>query len=254
MSITDSAILQVLEPGETRPPAGMLVYAIGDVHGCIGLLNNLLDSIARDAKEFDAERRMLVFVGDYIDRGPNSAAVVERISTDLPLEFDSICLQGNHEAMMLNFLDHPDNFDLWDRNGAEATLASYGMDPRAYASDLVGMAQCRAALLEAIPAWHMRFFKTLNLSATLGDYFFAHAGVLPGTPLDRQRPSDLMWVRHDFLDAYEDFGKLVVHGHTPMKEPEVRSNRISIDTGVWKYGRLTALRLHQTSRAFLTVE
>lgn len=254
MSISDLATLELLAPGDTLPPAGMLIYAIGDIHGCIRLLDGLLTSIARDAEDIDAEKRMLVFVGDYVDRGPDSAGVIERISSGLPAQFDTICLQGNHEAMMLDFLENPDRFDLWDFNGAEATLASYGMNPESFAADAAGIAACRAAFLEAMPDHHMRFFKSLNLSATLGDYFFAHAGVMPGVPLDRQRPRDLMWVRHDFLDASDDFGKLVVHGHTPVKEPQVRANRIGIDTGAWKYGRLTALRLHQASRAFLTME
>ncbi len=243
-----------LPAGKSVTPPGSLIYAIGDVHGCLDLLDRLLDGIADDAGSFDADRQILVFVGDYVDRGPDSAGVIERISAALPPGFEAICLKGNHEAMMLDFLQYPAEFGLWRHNGGEATIVSYGVDPRSFADDETGAAACRDALQEAMPVHHLRFLETLQLSAMFGGYFFAHAGVMPGVPLERQQPKHLMWVRHAFLNSSEDFGKVVVHGHTPRESPQISFNRIGIDTGVLLYGRLTALRLRDTARAILSVE
>lgn len=240
------------QAGGPRVPAGTLVYAIGDVHGCPGLLDKLLARIAADAEGFGAERRVLVFVGDYVDRGPDSAGVIERVAAGLPAGFEAICLKGNHEDLMLDFLARADSqaLALWLYNGGDATLASYGVKA-AFPAGPGEAAACRDALLAALPEHHRTFLDRLRLSATLGDYFFAHAGVMPGVPLDQQQPHDLMWVREPFLESREDFGKVVVHGHTPVERPDVRENRIGIDTGAFATGRLTALRLHGDARAFL---
>lgn len=240
------------QAGGPRVPAGTLVYAIGDVHGCPGLLDALLARIAPDAEGFGAQRRVLVFVGDYIDRGPDSAGVIERVAAGLPDGFEALHLKGNHEDLMLDFLAGADSqaLALWLYNGGDATLASYGVEA-AFPAAPGDAAACRDALLAALPAHHRAFLDRLRLSAALGDYFFAHAGVMPGVPLERQEPHDLMWIRHAFLESREDFGRVVVHGHTPVERPEVRDNRIGIDTGAFVTGRLTALRLHGEGRAFL---
>lgn len=232
-------------------PEGALLYAIGDVHGCDGLLGELLASIERDSKQYAAQSRILLFVGDYIDRGPDSARVVERITRGLPDGFEAICLRGNHEALMLDFLARPEALGPWLLNGAVTTLASYGLDYDAFAARPDGEARCRDALLEAMPEHHSRFLRDLQLSVKLGGYFFAHAGVRPGVALDAQDPHDLIWIRDAFLESSADFGKIVVHGHTPRVAPEVRLNRIGIDTGAWQTGVLTALRLYGETRGFL---
>lgn len=232
-------------------PAGELVYAIGDIHGCTGLLDDLLATIIRDAGEIDAANRTLVFVGDYIDRGPDSAGVIERLLSRIPEGFRRICLKGNHEVMMLEFLDQPDLLDHWLWNGAEETLASYGIDARGIAWTRDEEERCRDRLRAAIPETHRDFFNSLQLSETIGDYFFVHAGISPGKPLDRQDPHDLVWIREEFLNSSANFGKIVVHGHTPVDVPEIRSNRIGIDTKAWASGRLTALRLYGDTQEFL---
>lgn len=237
--------------GPAAIPEGTLLYAIGDVHGRADLLGELLGRIERDAVDFDAGRRVLLFVGDYIDRGPESADVIECIARGLPQDFEAICLKGNHEAIMLDFIADPETLALWITNGGAETLASYGVRYDVFISRQDGAHLCRDAFVDLMPDHHLRFFNELQLSAELGDYFFAHAGVWPGVALDRQSDHDLMWIRHEFLYSDMDFGKVVVHGHTPVPAPEVRPNRIGIDTGAWQTGVLTALRLYGATREFL---
>jgi serine/threonine protein phosphatase 1 len=235
-------------------PDGTLVYAIGDVHGRADLLDELLGKVEPDALAHDADRRILLFVGDYIDRGPDSAGVIERITRGLPQGFEALCLKGNHEAMMLDFLARPERLGLWLHNGAITTLASYGLAYDDFAAHPDGGADCRDALARAMPGSHHRFFNELRLSAEIGDYFFVHAGVRPGVALDAQDPEDLVWIREEFLGSRADFGKVVIHGHTPVEAPEVRPNRIGIDTGAWQTGVLTALRLYGQTRGFLDTQ
>lgn len=237
--------------GTAAIPDGMILYAIGDVHGRADLLGELLGRIEKDAGSFDAGRRVLLFVGDYIDRGPESADVIERVDRGLPQGFEAICLKGNHEAIMLDFIADPETLALWIANGGAETLASYGVRYDAFISRQDGARLCRDAFVDLVPDHHRRFFNELKLSAEVGDYFFAHAGVWPGVALDRQCEHDLIWIRHEFLHSEVDFGKVVVHGHTPVTAPEVRANRIGIDTGAWQTGVLTALRLYGPTREFL---
>ncbi|MDH3581002.1 MAG: serine/threonine protein phosphatase [Hyphomicrobiales bacterium] len=232
-------------------PPGDLVYAVGDIHGSIALLDRLLATIVRDAGTIDAATRTLVFVGDYIDRGPDSAGVVERLISGIPEGFRTVCLKGNHEMMMLDYLERPELLDHWLMNGAQETLASYGIDVHDIEQGDVDKAKCRDSLRAAIPETHRDFFSSLRLSETIGDYFFVHAGVRPGAPLDEQRPEDLVWIREEFLNSSATFGKIVVHGHTPVDAPEIRPNRIGIDTKAWLSGRLTALRLYGDTQKFL---
>jgi serine/threonine protein phosphatase 1 len=236
-------------------PPGELVYAIGDIHGRADLLASLLAQIAADAaKSVGVRRRSLVFVGDYIDRGPDSRRVVELLLRALPRDFDVHFLKGNHEAIMLDFVEDPSRLGQWLANGAEATFRSYGVD-------VVGLVRggaepeiWRRAFLAAFPEEHRRFFESLELAVSLGDYLFVHAGIRPGVPLEAQNPQDLIWIRGEFLRSEADFGKVVVHGHTPTALPDMRANRIGIDTGAVFTNRLTALRLEGGSRRLLQTE
>lgn len=237
-----------------RVPAGELVYAIGDIHGELYLLDKLLGRIVEDAAFTSARRRSLIFVGDYIDRGPDSAGVVDRLVSGLPEGFDPVFLKGNHEAFLLEFLEHPEVLDAWLHNGAVQTLASYGIDPPTADWPRADYAGCRDAFLAALPESHRAFFGTLQLWESRGDYLFVHAGVRPGVPLESQSERDLLWIRDDFLASRRHFGKVVVHGHTPGREPVVRPNRIGIDTGAFVHGRLTALRLFGDQQSFVTAE
>jgi serine/threonine protein phosphatase 1 len=238
----------------TLPP-GHLLYAIGDIHGRSDLLAKLLAEIDADASQREGvERRTLVFIGDYIDRGPDSFGVVELLLNALPAGFDVHFLKGNHESIMLDFLEDPSCLGQWLANGAEATLRSYGVDVGTLARERARPETWRKAFLAALPGRHRAFFESLELMVPVGDYLFVHAGVRPGVPLEAQDPQDMIWIRGEFLRAPDDFGKVVVHGHTPTTVPDVRANRIGIDTGAVFTGRLTALRLEDSSRGFVQTE
>jgi serine/threonine protein phosphatase 1 len=227
------------------------VYAIGDVHGRLDLLDQLLSQIVRDAETGRDLIKYIVFLGDYIDRGPNSRAVIDRLAAPPPPGFGAIHLKGNHEAAMLKFLaDAPDGLN-WLRYGGLATLASYGVRPPEDDAPPEHVDEARRRLQAAMPAHHKAFLNRLRMSLSIGDYYFVHAGVRPGTPLDRQNDHDMLWIREEFLHSTVNHGKLVVHGHTIVMEPDIRPNRIGIDTGAYATNRLTALVLEGTDQRFL---
>jgi serine/threonine protein phosphatase 1 len=232
--------------------SGDRLYAIGDVHGRADLLDRLLGSIRADAAAVPSGQRSAVFLGDYVDRGPDSRAVIERaIQPDLPC-FTVVTLLGNHDFMMRGFLDEPERWGptwLLPANGGDATLASYGVDPPRRISGLV---RARDALARALPGAHRTFLDALAPCHAAAPYFFAHAGVRPGVDLGRQSLDDLLWIRDGFLDSSADHGSIVVHGHSIAPQPELRGNRIGIDTGAWRTGRLTAAVLSAGAPRFLT--
>jgi calcineurin-like phosphoesterase family protein len=241
-------------PRLERPtlPEGQLVYAVGDIHGRADLLAAILRQIEGDARRSGTlDQRTLVFLGDYVDRGPDSRAVVERLLGGLPEGFATHFLKGNHEAILLDFLDDAWRLEHWLVNGGEPTMRSYGVDTERLSRSAARPETWRMAFAEALPETHLRFFKSLKLSVSFGDYLFVHAGVRPGVPLAAQQEADLIWIRAPFLNYAEPFGKIVVHGHTPGNEPVTRSNRIGIDTGACFTNRLTALKLKDGSREFL---
>lgn len=232
-------------------PDGVVVYAVGDVHGRADLLERLLAQIRDDARELSAPQRRLVFLGDYVDRGRESARVIAILRNGLPAGFDAVYLKGNHEAILLDFLADATTLPLWLVNGGDATLASYRVDVARLIAQGAPPETWRARFLAALPAGDRQFFEELRLHYACGDYLFVHAGLRPGVPLDRQSEHDCLWIRDEFLQSEADFGKLVVHGHTPGDAPVVRANRIGIDTMAWASGRLTALRLVGSQRKFL---
>lgn len=220
-----------------RAPEGVRLYAVGDVHGCAHLLASLCEAIRADLEGWAGETRT-IFLGDYIDRGPDSAGVVDILAgTDLP---NPVFLKGNHEDMLLTFLAGAEAGPLWLRNGAAATLASYGIDvDRILLTH--GYGALREAFAVALPEAHRTFFSGLRLSHREGDFFFCHAGVRPGVALDAQVPDDLIWIRDEFLLSPRDHGAVIVHGHTPSSAPEILPNRINIDTGAFLTHVLTCL-------------
>jgi len=238
--------------GESATPEGLRLYALGDVHGCDDLLAEAHRKIAEDLAERPADDFRIIHVGDYGDRGPDTAAVIDRLA-GLTLEDPHVmCLRGNHDEMLLGFLTDPDGMGAtFIANGGEATLASYGVAIGLLALFIGNHAALSRQLDETMPAHHRAFLEALPLTARFGDYFFCHAGIRPGVPLDRQAADDLVWIRDPFLLSGADHGVVVVHGHTPAAEPEVLGNRINIDTGAVFTGQLTCLVLEGTEYRFL---
>ena len=232
-----------------RVPAGVRIYAVGDIHGRADLLDALLKRIDADLEQNPISVGIEVYLGDYIDRGPASQEVIDRLVTR-NRTFRAVFLKGNHEEYLTRFTINPPVLDEWQQFGGLETLRSYGIvPPIKVGAD--AHAQLAAAFRQALPASHRKFFDNLRLSFTCGDFFFVHAGVRPGIPLTKQREEDLLWIRQDFLLCEEEFSKIIVHGHTPMLEPDIRPNRINIDTGAYATGRLTCLKLEDDRIDFI---
>ncbi len=230
-----------------------LVYAVGDIHGHTDALRPLLRELKEDAaRSRPAERPLLIFLGDYVDRGPDSRGVIDAI---LALEadgpFEVVSLKGNHEDALARMLRDTDFGANWIANWGEATLRSYGVEVPRYGREAEEAARVQTELAAALPASHRDFLGRCVMSVTVGDYLFVHAGLRPGVPLAEQADRDLIWIRYDFLESDADFGKVVVHGHTPSNRPELKPNRIGIDTGVYYSGVLTAVRLQGTEQRII---
>jgi serine/threonine protein phosphatase 1 len=228
-------------------PADSRIYAIGDIHGRLDLLLRLEAKIEADAQRSQAGRRVIVYLGDYVDRGPESQAVVEHLAKGALAGFERVLLKGNHEDMMLRFLAGEPVARIWFMNGGMQTMRSYGVT--GLVEDLPAIA--RAALARAVPEHHLSFLSGLGVSHVEGDYLFVHAGIRPGLALARQEEADLLWIREEFLDSTADHGKVVVHGHTISTKPEHLANRIGIDTGAFMTGRLTALAIEGGETRFI---
>ncbi len=226
-------------------PEGVRIYAIGDVHGRIDLLDQIFSRIDAHLAAHPVIRPVEVLVGDYIDRGPASREVLDRL-IDRADSNEMILLKGNHETFVFEFLRNPTMLRSWSLMGGLETLMSYGLAPPLNA-DATTQKELSVALRAALPKSHRMLLGGLHPSFSCGDFFFAHAGVKPGIPLTKQREEDLLWIRDDFLLHEEDFGKIVVHGHTPVLEVDIRRNRINIDTGAYATGRLTCLVIEASS-------
>jgi serine/threonine protein phosphatase 1 len=227
-----------------RLPPDIRIYAIGDVHGCVAAHVALLDLIAEDHAARPVAETILIHIGDLIDRGPDSAAVLDRVARGSPIGGEMINLRGNHEELCLAALDEGgDSAALWCRNGGETCLTDWGVPKRASPPDWA----------RYVPPEQMQVLRDEQISYQNGSYFFAHAGVRPTVPLADQDPHDMVWIREPFLSWPEPLAAVVVHGHTPKDLPQVRVNRIGIDTGAVYGGRLTAVVLEEDRMAFLQV-
>lgn len=228
---------------------GLRIYCLGDIHGRADLLARARDAITDDLQQRPVENSLIVCLGDYVDRGPDSASVLDMLARgDFPAPL--VLLQGNHEVMMQAFLREPEELGAWRRVGGLETLASYGVDVSQAALGS-GYEWTRRALLARMPDTHRDLLDGLHASWSMDHYFFCHAGVRPGVPLDAQSERDLLWIRKEFLTFSGDFGKIIVHGHTPVAAPEILPNRINIDTGAFATGRLTCLVLESASALIL---
>ena len=210
------------------------IYAVGDIHGCLGQLEQLLDKV-----QPDLEKDILLFIGDYIDRGPESRKVVDyviRLQQNYPREH-IVCLKGNHEAMLLDFLQGRER-ELFLLNGGLKTLRDYWGKRWDSFQELL------------LPPEHARFYQELLAYYETPDYIFVHGGLKPGVPLGEQQEEDLLWIRGEFIASMEDFGRLVIFGHTPFKQPLLMPNKIGIDTGAVYGNFLTCLKLPQREFIF----
>ena len=238
-------------------PTGLCVYAVGDIHGERSALERLLALITTDIAENAAEdgtgprRPVLIFLGDYVDRGPDSAGVLDRLCRGPLPGVECRFLAGNHEDAMLNFLEDPVGHADWLRFGGAETLVSYGIRASVGITDSVRCRALRDELVERLPDQHRHFLDDLETRAEIGDYLFVHAGIRPGRRLERQRRDDLLWIREPFLSSSARHSKVVVHGHTIVDAPEFRHNRVAIDTGAYATGVLSALVLHGSERRLL---
>jgi serine/threonine protein phosphatase 1 len=244
MALSSQAI-----PSGFRIPDGVRLYAFGDIHGRNDLLRARLRELDAHLVSYPCPRHIRIFLGDYIDRGADSRGVIETLVATGEAH-ESVFLRGNHETFMQDFLHNPAILSSWWTQGGVETLISYGLS-LPLNPDLAAALKLADELGQAMPATHHVFLKQLQPCFTFGDLFFAHAGVRPGIPLAEQTEADLMWIRNEFLNYEETFGKLVIHGHTPQRAPHIKHNRINIDTKAWSSGNLTCLWLEGDRFGFL---
>lgn len=233
-----------------RGPDGLRIYAVGDVHGRRDLFAAMAEMIDADAAAHPHRRPVEILLGDLIDRGPDSAGVMDAVIARRNTR-ELTVLRGNHEQYLIDALAGEESFARWMQYGGEAALASYGIAARDAAGNLRPTGELACAIRSALPDAHRALLASLADAVRHGDYLFVHAGIRPGVPLEQQDPSDLVMIREGFLDDPTDHGLVVVHGHTPVAEPAIRTNRIGIDTRAWESGRLTCLVIDGAERQIL---
>lgn len=233
-------------------PEGTRFYVVGDIHGRADLLHRLHVLIDNDARGVPAgTAKIVIYIGDYVDRGHQSRAVVDCLLEEPLADFKYVLVKGNHEDALVQFLEDPATGPEWFSIGGDATLLSYQVGVLPGVATQERLLDIQRQLKSAIPREHLDFFDGLRLRFEAGDYLFVHAGIDPERSLAHQRPADLLWIREDFLTSEKMYEKIVVHGHTPHAEPEVKPNRIGIDTGAYFSNRLTCLVLEGRTRRFL---
>ena len=235
-------------------PEGLRLYCIGDIHGRNDLLLEIHNKIKEDAASFPG-RIVVVYVGDFIDRGMFSREVIEILKDNPFPDFECIYLRGNHEQTLLDFLQEASVGSSWLSFGGQATLVSYGVAVTRILTRREEFVEIQKSLRENLPQSHLDFISKTRLSYAIGSYLFVHAGINPKYSLARQQPEDLMWIRDEFVSSSKNHEKIIVHGHTVTEEPELLPNRIGIDTGAYASGRLSCLvlqgeqqRIIQTNR------
>ena len=234
-------------------PENVCIYAIGDVHGRADLLKRLADTIQADADTLPEHySKVVVFLGDYVDRGFQSRQVIDFLIGDSFDGFAKVFLKGNHEAAFLEFLSNPSFGPQWARFGGAETVISYGIRPPRARTDVDEWTAVSDQLNKELPDEHRSFLQQLDLSVVIGDYAFVHAGMRPGRPIEEQTEEDLLWIRDGFLSDRSDFEQVIVHGHTPISAPYTDRRRIGVDTGAYMSGKLTAVKLAGTEVEFLS--
>ena len=230
-------------------PVGLYAYVVGDVHGRADCLENIFNRIDDDSKNIVESSKYEIYLGDYVDRGQDSKKVLDLL-VQRQQQRQTIMLRGNHEYMFCEAFENPDNLADWACMGGIETIASYGVDiqwPLAKDQNLY----IHREWVKKVPVSHRVFLKNLRNSFELGSYFFCHAGVRDGIKLRNQSVDDLLWIREEFLSSNVWHGKLVVHGHTPVEQPEFKTNRINIDTGAYITNNLTCIKLYGHEKEIL---
>lgn len=251
------ALLGVRRAPPATIPDGRVRYAIGDIHGCADLLEEMFARLeARAGDELrPAGEPVVIFLGDYIDRGRESARVLDLLLQGRPAGYERRYLKGNHEQGMLAFLEAPVENRAWIMHGGAETLLSYNVKPPSPLQSTEADWIAAAALLKQnMPEAHLRFLRNLERYIAVGDYVFAHAGVDPSRALTEQTDQDLFWIRAKFLKSRNSFGRRrVVHGHTPVERPYADRRRVGVDTGAYASGVLTAARIEGKGLEFVAV-
>jgi serine/threonine protein phosphatase 1 len=234
-------------------PSGIRVYAVGDIHGRKHLLSDMLSAIENDARAHPDKRIIEVFLGDYVDRGFHSKEVIDLLLAPSANGHERICLVGNHEEVLLQFLNDPKVMRDWANFGGYATLASYGVViPPSMSPEKLSI--MRDAFKRSLPAQHLQFLNNLQMSYSLGNYLFVHAGILPNLPLDQQKPEYFLWIRDRFLKHTDFFEHYVVHGHSPVAKPDILLNRANLDISAASIPSLCCLVIEGRERTVLTVQ
>ncbi|SDR32657.1 metallophosphoesterase family protein [Pseudovibrio sp. Tun.PSC04-5.I4] len=250
MTIFNAGNSNKMQPPNPSLPKGTRIYAVGDIHGRFDLLTSMGNAIERDLKKRPVHKPMVVYLGDYIDRGPDSQKVIEFLINHHKRTPKQLCLKGNHEAALLEFLEDPSKLYYWEGLGGIETLLSYGLSHH----DLMGSAEAecvQTTFKENLPITHLNFLKSLSVLHKCGDYLFVHAGLRPEVPIEEQSHDDNLWIRSEFLNYQGDFGAFVVHGHTPVERIDHRTNRLAVDTEAYASDRLTCAVLEGETMKYI---
>lgn len=232
-------------------PEGVRLYAVGDIHGCHELMSKMHQRIMAEIMTDQPPDWRVIYLGDYIDRGPASRQVLDFLASATQSDSRIVALAGNHDIGFLDFLAEPSPDSLFANNGGDATAFSYGVDLHVRSPE--AFAQTSESLRKAVPEEHLTFMRGLRLSVTFGDFFFCHAGIRPGIPLADQSSEDLVWIRERFRRHTGLHPKVVVHGHTPVTGVEIMPNRVNLDTGACFTGRLSAMVFEGSRKRLLEV-
>ena len=237
---------------KSRAPEGVRLYAVGDIHGHKVLLDEMLGAISDDIDGMPPARNLVVFLGDLIDRGPDSAGVIERLANSRNERFNAVFIAGNHEEVLLRILDGESSLVTdWLRFGGQQCAQSYGLDGKRLR--MLDETEAARLVRNAVPEAHQRFLRSFADSFSAGDYLFVHAGIRPGLPIEQQSLTDLRWIRSPFLEYRERHPKIVVHGHSISREVEFLPGRIGVDTGAYRSGVLSAVVFEGDDRRVLQV-
>jgi serine/threonine protein phosphatase 1 len=235
---------------EPKLPDNLRLYCIGDIHGRDDLLLKIHSQIISDQLDYEGQVK-IIYVGDYVDRGMHSKQVINFLTNKYRFSEQSIFLRGNHEQVLLDFLEDDAVGPAWLAYGGQATLASYGVLVTKILTKRQDYIEIQQAFKDLLPESHLQFFKKTVFSYREGSYFFVHAGVNPKHSITRQKNDDLMWIRDAFISSSKNYEKIVVHGHTISDQPDFRINRIGIDTGAFVSGVLTCLVLEGSEQRVL---